>query len=149
MLSSFDLDICVHNVTDESLTYFTNPYYFVGSLFLLHPHKSMISSIDYSKKLCIFFYQICNNCSHSKESVAIPFNVSDKFVNLFDKTLNCHRACFKFDLQYFRGSLYYLTIRGYFMASRFNIYSMTNILYFLYNLLDIYILYKIHVSCKL
>ena len=32
------------------------------------------------------------------------------------------------------------------MASCFNIYSMTKILYFLYNLLDIYILYKIHVD---
>ena len=32
------------------------------------------------------------------------------------------------------------------MASCFHIYSMTKILYFLYNLLDIYILYKIHVD---
>lgn len=87
MLSSVDLGICVHNVTDESLTYFTNSYYFVGSLFLLHAHTNPWYQVLITARNYVVFNQICNNCSHIKESVAIPFNVSDEFVNVFDKTL--------------------------------------------------------------
>ena len=49
----------------------TNPWY-----------QLLITARNY-----VVFNQICNNCSHIKESVAIPFNVSDEFVNVFVKTL--------------------------------------------------------------